>query len=213
MKTHILFDFDGTLVDSAPAILVCFSRVLQKHGLKACRSIDTSLIGPPLRQTLAALVGQSDPVLLDTLSASFKEIYDTEACLETPAYVGCQATLEHLFEQGFNLAIATNKRLFPTQKIITALGWEHLFIEVFASDSHPGCYVDKSGMVASLLHTRAIPSQAAIYIGDTEGDSQAAAANGIDFWPVAWGYGHFDQHDQLLGSPKELLERLLRMQD
>lgn len=209
MKTHILFDFDGTLVDSAPAILACFSRVLQTHGLSACRAIDAGLIGPPLRQTLETLSGRSDPELLDALSASFKDIYDTEACLETPAYAGCQATLERLHEQGFTLAIATNKRLLPTQKIITTLGWDGLFAEVFASDSYPGRYADKTGMIGALLHDAAIAPQAAIYVGDTEHDGLAAAANAVDFWPVAWGYGHFASQEQPLQSPQQLLERLV----
>jgi phosphoglycolate phosphatase len=209
MKTHILFDFDGTLVDSAPAILACFSRVLQAHGLKASRPIDESLIGPPLRQTLETLSGQSGPLLLDALSASFKDIYDTEACLETPAYAGCQASLERLRELGFNLAIATNKRLLPTSKIIAALGWEGLFTEVFASDSYPERYTDKAGMIAALLHDAEIAPQAAIYVGDTEQDGRAAAANDVDFWPVAWGYGRFTSQEQPLHSPQQLLERLV----
>lgn len=151
MKRHVLFDFDGTLVDSAPAILACFARVLKAHGLHAMCPIDASLIGPPLRQTLATLSGSSDAALLDALSASFKDIYDAEACLETAAYEGCQAALEQLRAQGFNLSIATNKRLLPTQRIIAALGWQGLFSEVYASDSYPGRYSDKSGMIAALL--------------------------------------------------------------
>jgi phosphoglycolate phosphatase len=75
-KTHVLFDFDGTLVDSAPAILTTFAQVLQAHGLQACCSIDDSLIGPPLRQTLQTLCGSSDVQLLDTLASSFRDIYD-----------------------------------------------------------------------------------------------------------------------------------------
>lgn len=209
MKTHILFDFDGTLVDSAPAILACFERVLQVHGLQACRTIDASLIGPPLRQTLETLSGCSDPESLDALSASFKDIYDTQACLETPAYPGCQAALERLRERGFALAIATNKRLLPTRRIIAALGWQELFAEVFASDSHPGRYADKSGMIAALLHDGGIAPPTALYVGDTEADGRAAAANAVEFWPVSWGYGRFASQEQPLQSMQQLLERLV----
>lgn len=212
MKTHVLFDFDGTLVDSAPAILTCFSRVLTAHGLQARRDIDDSLIGPPLRQTLETLSGQSNPALLDALSTSFKEIYDGEVCQSTPAYEGCQAALEGLREQGLTLAVATNKRLLPTQKIIAALGWKGLFAEVFASDSHPGHYTDKSGMIGVLLKAGAIAPQAAIYVGDTDHDGHAAAANAVDFWPVAWGYGRFPSQEQPLLNPQQLLERLAQLQ-
>lgn len=208
MKTHILFDFDGTLVDSAPAILNCFERVLQAHGLDACRSIDASLIGPPLRQTLETLSGQSDPAVLDALGASFKDIYDTEACLQTPAYAACQDVLEQLRAQGFTLAIATNKRLLPTRRIIAILGWEVLFAEVFACDSQLQRYRDKSGMIAALLHDFNIAPEAVLYVGDTETDGGAAAANGVAFWPVAWGYGRFSVQEQPLQTMQELLERL-----
>lgn len=209
MKTHILLDFDGTLVDSAPAILNCFERALQAHGLEPCRSIDDSLIGPPLRQTLETLSGQSDPVILDALGGSFKDIYDTEACLQTPAYAACQDVLEQLRAQGFTLAIATNKRLLPTRRIIAALGWEGLFAEVFASDSQPQRYTDKSGMITALLHDFDIAPEAALYVGDTESDGRAAAANGVAFWPVAWGYGRFSEQECPLQTMQELLERLV----
>ena len=208
MKTHILFDFDGTLVDSAPAILSCFTRVLEVHGLSAMTAIDSSLIGPPLRQTLATLSGSDDAALLDALSATFKDVYDSEACLETPAYAGCQQTLERLHEQGFSLSIATNKRLLPTQRILSALGWQGLFGEVLASDSYPTRYKDKAGMIAVLLERCGVASSSAVYIGDTVADGRAAAANAVEFWPVAWGYGHFSTHEQPLISPQQLLQRL-----
>ncbi len=211
MKTHILFDFDGTLVDSAPVILNCFERVLQVHALDACCGIDASLIGPPLRQTLETLSGQSDPAVLDALGASFKDIYDTEACLKTPAYADCQDVLEQLRAEGFILAIATNKRLLPTRRIIAALGWDALFAEVFASDSQPQRYTDKSGMITALLHDFDIAPQAALYVGDTEADGRAAAANGVEFWPVAWGYGCFPEQGQPLRSMRQLLERLVNI--
>ncbi|WP_338744787.1 HAD hydrolase-like protein [Pseudomonas putida] len=210
MKRHVLFDFDGTLVDSAPAILSCFSRVLEVHGLQAMTPIDASLIGPPLRQTLATLSGTDDAALLDALSATFKDVYDSQACLETPAYAGCQQALEQLREQGFILAIATNKRLLPTQRIIAALGWQSLFSEVYASDSYPDRYTDKAGMIAALLADGGIAARSAIYIGDTVADGRAAAANGVEFWPVAWGYGQFASHEQPLLAPQQWLERLVR---
>jgi phosphoglycolate phosphatase len=211
MKTHILFDFDGTLVDSAPAILTTFSEVLRAHGLQACRTVDSSLIGPPLRSTLQALSGKSDPQLLDVLCASFRDIYDDQVCLTTPAYPGWNAVLQALREQGLTLAIATNKRLLPTRRILAALGWEAHFPQVYATDSHPGLFSDKSGMIGALLEALRIPAQAALYLGDTEQDGRAAASNALEFWPVAWGYGRFEASQQPLQSTAQLPERLNRV--
>ncbi|MCR6687147.1 HAD hydrolase-like protein [Pseudoxanthomonas sp.] len=208
MTTHVLFDFDGTLVDSAPAILTCFEQALSAHGLPAFRPIDASLIGPPLRQTLEAVSGCQDPQLIDALAASFRELYDSRVCLQTPAYDGCQHMLHALKARGLRMAIATNKRLAPTRSIIAALGWQDLFVEVMASDSHPGRYAHKAGMIGALLSDLGIEASAAIYVGDTPADGCAAAANGVEFWPVDWGYGRFEPSERPLATPRHLLERL-----
>ncbi|KAF1053176.1 MAG: hypothetical protein GAK43_01553 [Stenotrophomonas maltophilia] len=206
--THILFDFDGTLVDSAPAILATFAQVLAQHQLPACRTVDSSLIGPPLRQTLQTLSGRSEPELLDALSETFRTLYDDQVCLTTPAYPGWTEQLQALRERGLTLAIATNKRLLPTRRILAALGWEDYFSAVYASDSHPGIYTDKAGMIAELMSALQIPPGAAIYLGDTEQDGRAAAANAVAFWPVAWGYGQFAETLAPLTHPEQLAERL-----
>lgn len=208
MKTHIIFDFDGTLVDSAPAILMCFERVLQRHGLEACCAIDESLIGPPLRQTLSTLIGAGDLTLLDALSTSFQEIYDAEVCLLTPSYPDCHEALKQLKDRGLQISIATNKRLEPTRKIIAALGWEGFFNDVLTIDSCPGFYKDKAGMISVILNRQAIPHHQAVYIGDTPQDGIAASANSVEFWPVSWGYGYFGQQEKPLLSVWDLLRRV-----
>lgn len=65
-------------------------------------------------------------------------------------------------------------------------------------------------MIAALLEDGGIAAQSAIYIGDTVADGRAAAANGVEFWPVVWGYGQFASDEQPLPSPQQLLERLVR---
>lgn len=204
-RTHILFDFDGTLVDSAPAILQTFEEVLRAHGISACRSIESSLIGPPLRQTLQILSGTDDAVTLDALSASFREIYDQSVCQTTPAYAGWNEALEQLRGAGLQLRIATNKRLLPTQRILQALGWDRHFSAVYASDSVAGGYADKAAMLAHLLQEQGLDASATLYLGDTLSDAKASAANGIEFHGVSWGYGSFDESYQVSDSPAQFL--------
>lgn len=210
-KSHVLFDFDGTLVDSAPAILTTFAQVLQAYGLQGCRSIDDSLIGPPLRQTLQTLCGSSDAQLLDTLATSFRDIYDGPACLATPAYPGWDDALAALRALGVQLHIATNKRLLPTQRILHARGWSEYFKVVYASDSRPGGFPSKAVMIATLLGEQGIDAQGAIYLGDTEADASAATANAVEFWAVDWGYGEFVGQYPTFDSPAAIVSCLSQM--
>jgi len=73
---HILFDLDGTLIDSAPTILSCFARVLEKRGMHPKCELTHSLIGPPLIETLRRISGIDDPEILQGLADNFKRYYD-----------------------------------------------------------------------------------------------------------------------------------------
>ena len=73
---HILFDLDGTLIDSAPAILASFREAFAQTGIAPVRSIDESIIGPPLLETLQLLSGSQDAALTGRLADAFKASYD-----------------------------------------------------------------------------------------------------------------------------------------
>ena len=111
---HILFDLDGTLIDSAPAILASFRDAFAQTGIAPVRSIDESIIGPPLLETLQLLSGSQDAALTGRLADAFKASYDTEGYKATAAYAGVGALLTSLAGAGLTLSIATNKRIHPT---------------------------------------------------------------------------------------------------
>ncbi|MBV5349668.1 HAD hydrolase-like protein, partial [bacterium] len=64
----IIFDFDGTLIDSAPAILNAFAAALNEKDLTPHTPLNTSIIGPPLKETLIRLSGSDDAELIESLS-------------------------------------------------------------------------------------------------------------------------------------------------
>ena len=210
-KKHLLLDFDGTLVDSAPAILTTFAQVLHANGLQACRSIDQSLIGPPLRQTLQTLCGSNNAQLLDALEISFRDLYDGAACLATPSYPGWDDALAELQALGLQLLIATNKRLLPTQRILRARGWSEYFEVVYASDSRPGGFPSKAVMIATLLEEQGIDPHEAVYLGDTEADASAATVNAVEFWAADWGYGEFAGQYESFERPAAIVSCLSQM--
>lgn len=206
---HLIFDFDGTLVDSAPVILDCLQAALTAQGLPAQTALHVNLIGPPLLETLQRLTGIADHSILQGLAQEFRDIYDRRVAHDTPLYDGMAEVLATLNARGQVLHIATNKRLKPANLILKQLGISHYFAAVYAIDAVQPPYPNKTAMLAALLAEQALPLQATCYIGDRREDGLAAAANGLDFLAATWGYDEWETELpapwQLLRTPAQLL--------
>lgn len=186
---HIIFDLDGTLIDSAPAILASFREAFAKTGVSPMRTIDETIIGPPLKEALQQLAGSSDAALIGALEAAFKDSYDSEGYKATAAFAGVGDLLAELAAAGGTLSIATNKRIHPTRLILEHLGWLGHFTHVYALDLFTPRLPDKAAMIARLLADQGIAKAQAIYIGDRSEDGESADANDLPFIAVTWGYG------------------------
>jgi len=211
---HILFDLDGTLIDSAPAILASFRDAFAQTGITPVRAIDASVIGPPLTETLQLLSGSADPALVARLAEAFKASYDSAGYKATAAYADVGALLAKLAGAGLRLSIATNKRIHPTRLILAHLGWSNFFNHVYALDLFTPRLPDKAAMIARLLADQAIAKDQAIYIGDRSEDGESADANGLPFIAVTWGYGSLNADEMRNGwraaaQPEALAELLL----
>ena len=186
---HIIFDLDGTLIDSAPAILASFRAAFAAAGLTPVVSIDESIIGPPLAETLAQLAGSAEPALIAELTRHFAAVYDSTGYRQTAAYPGIDVMLQRLAAHGARLHIATNKRIAPTRKILAHLGWDGRFDSVYALDLFTPRLPDKAAMIGRLLAERGIAPSDAVYIGDRAEDGHSADANHLPFIAATWGYG------------------------
>jgi phosphoglycolate phosphatase len=211
---HILFDLDGTLIDSAPAILASFRDAFAQADITPARAIDESIIGPPLTETLELLAGSTDPALIARLADAFKASYDSEGYKATAAFAGVGDLLAELAGAGLTLSIATNKRILPTRLILEHLGWREHFGHVYALDLFPTRLPDKAAMIGRLLADQNIPRETAIYIGDRCEDGESADANNLPFIAVTWGYGsllpaEMRQEWRVAPRPKKLAELLL----
>jgi phosphoglycolate phosphatase len=184
----VAFDFDGTLVDSAPGIVRSLVLALEKNSIKPAVPVDEGLIGPPLPVLLARLVGRDDANRLDTLLADFRQCYDGGACLEARIYPGIETALVELRRRGYDLYLATNKPGVPTRQLLEHFGWTSLFCGLYCLDEQAGCD-NKAQMLGRMLKTHGLAPQQTIYVGDTEGDACSAAIHGIPYIHVAWGYG------------------------
>lgn len=193
---HILFDLDGTLIDSAPGILDTFSQILAARSLVPRVALDQRLIGPPLVDTLRMLTGieRGDP-LLDRLGVEFKACYDASICLNAPPYPGVPEMLERLRAHGIVLHIATSKRIVPTRRIVEHMGWSTAFASVNTGDSYAPALKNKAELIGQVIREQHVDVNEAVYVGDTREDGQSAAENGMAFWAAFWGYGQLADHD------------------
>ena len=187
MSKAWIFDFDGTLVHSEAAITQCFQRITQKlapHRLDVAKNV---LIGPPLRQTVAEILGDPEHPLIDEFVSAFIEMHDDDVLNHTTPYPSAHETLTHLYNQGQKMAIATNKRLAPTIKILEHLHWEQFFTSVECSDSE-AVMRDKPQMIEGIIQ-KDNDFKGAYFVGDTVGDGLSANISHTPFIKASYGYG------------------------
>ena len=184
----LVFDLDGTLIDSSRSILAGFAAAFDELGRAPVAALEPGIIGPPLKETLALLAGTEDPAVIEPLAAGFKRHYDTEGYKATEVFPGVPQMLAALAAR-FPLYIATNKRIGPTRSILGHLGWSGHFRDVHALDSFSPPAKNKREMIARVLSTHGLDAARTLYVGDRDEDEHAAAGNGLPFALACWGYG------------------------
>jgi len=200
----ILFDFDGTLIDSARSILAGFELALAREGLQPAVPLAPSLIGPPLPKTLATLAGTEDPTVIAKLAAAYREAYDGGGYRETEVYPGVSTMLEGLAEAQISLHIVTNKRIAPTRLILDHLGWTRWFRGIYALDALEPAAAHKTALVSAVMQRESLAPTRTWMVGDSAEDRRAAEGNGLQFFSATWGYGAAGPDG--LRTPDELLQ-------
>ena len=187
--TTLIFDLDGTLIDSAPDIHAASNTVLAEEGLAPMTLAEVrSFIGrgvPHLVACLLQAAGQ-DPAgpRHAKLVARFAEIYEDAVGLTVP-YPGVVAALEALAAQDHHLGICTNKPLVPAQAVLRHLRLDRFFTVINGGDSHPLKKPDPAPLLATLA---ALGNGPALYIGDSEVDAECAHRAGLTFLLFTEGY-------------------------
>ena len=187
MSKAWIFDFDGTLVHSETLISQCFESITKKlapHRLDVAKNV---LIGPPISQTVAEILADPEHPLIDEFVSAFIRMHDDVVLQHTTPYPSVHETLTNLHNQGQKMAIATNKRLAPTTKILQHFGWDPFFLSVECSDSE-AVMRDKHQMIKTIVE-KDVSFKDAYFVGDTVGDGLSANSSKLPFIKANYGYG------------------------
>lgn len=186
-KGAIVFDLDGTLIDSAPDLHAALNKVLAAEGAAPVSLAQTrGFIGhgiPNLVNAARHERGLAPSRQPEMTIAMYHHYMQAPATLSRP-YPGVIACLEDLRAAGHPLGLCTNKALAPTQMILKALDLEKFFPVVIAGDS----MVEKKPDPAPLLAAFAPLGEPFLYVGDSEVDAETAQAAAIPFALHTEGY-------------------------
>ena len=186
---HVIFDLDGTLIDSVPGIAWSVDVALRSCGLPPAQRDLGPFIGPPVRDILAAVSGVTERGLLDALERNFRYSYDSEGWRRTACYAGVREMLHELFSSVGDLWVLTNKPALVTGRILGELELDGFFREVACRDSRLPCFASKAEVLIDLLQRNRIGRAECLMVGDTVEDWRVAEEAGVSCAIVAHGYG------------------------
>jgi phosphoglycolate phosphatase len=184
----ILFDLDGTLVDSEPGVVASFEAALLTLGHRPQGLDVRALIGPPLEETMGLVLGRFGDDRVDEAVLAYRAHYGSTGFLATTVYPGVVDMLERLRALDARLYVATSKRTVFARPILESLGLIGMFSAVHGSE--PGGAMDhKAELIADLLARHALEADRCLMVGDRRQDVAGAQANGVAALGVLWGYG------------------------
>jgi len=186
---NIIFDFDGTLVNSKSGVVRTFQKVVEELvSRKAKEKEIIQLSGKPLVQIISILLHTNDKVLIKKGSDLFREYYSKEGIYQNIVYLGIKEMLELFKNQHCQLFVVSNKIEPFIIKILEQHDLKKYFIHVIGT-SGTDIQSKKSDLVKSILTDCKLNRKETVMVGDTENDIMAARKNLIYSIGITWGYG------------------------
>jgi phosphoglycolate phosphatase len=188
----VIFDVDGTLVDSQGEIMAAMTAAFDAEGLVApTRAAVLAIVGLSLPQAFARLVPAVGAVVQDRLTVAYKAAYNDRrlrmgAAAGGPLYPGAREAIAALQAGGWTLAVATGKSQRGLRAVLEGHGLTGVFASLQTADDHPS--KPDPGMVRACLAATGIPADRAVMVGDTTFDMTMGRAAGVATVGVNWGY-------------------------
>ena len=188
----VVFDLDGTLVDTAPDLQAHVNAVLGELGRPELELEDVRrMVGDGARTLLCrgleASGGVPEGIDLDQLYGRFLERYTADPARRSTVNDGVAPVLRALAARSVRLGVCTNKAQAPTDRLLAALGLDRFFAAVVGGDAVPA-KKPAAGHLAAVLERLGAPPARAAMVGDSGHDLAAARALGMPCILVSFGY-------------------------
>ncbi|MFI5395919.1 MAG: HAD family hydrolase [Candidatus Binatia bacterium] len=186
---HIVFDLDGTLIDSRADLAQAINHVRRALGLlELSLGVVTGYIGEGARILVKRSLGPAHADRLEEGLTLFMQYYGVHLLEHTQLYPGIAKMLSALAQHGAGLSVLSNKPEAMSRTILDGLGILSLFAVVLGGDSFPARKPDPAGLTYLRTLIGTAPERLLV-VGDSRIDLDTARAGGIDFCGVAWGFG------------------------
>jgi phosphoglycolate phosphatase len=209
MISNILFDLDGTLTDPKEGITRCIQFSLSRLGRETPPADDLLwCIGPPLRDSFAHLLGNTDKALLDLALHNYRERFSEIGIYENFVYPDTVRSLQQIRASGYRLFLATSKPTVFAARILDHFNLTRFFDGIHGSEID-GRLSDKADLVAHILKTWDLDPRSSLMVGDRLHDVIGGRKNGTMTASVTYGYGTRDEIDEakpdfIFDSPSEM---------
>lgn len=182
----ILFDVDGTLIDSAPGILHTLEEVFQKMGVDTTGVNLRRYLGPPLRRSFGEHF--TDPAKIEQATELYRVSYHEKGSHECEPYPGAIEMLRRLKQAGYVLCTATSK---PTEVVTPILEEKGLagFFDFIGGASMDESRDTKTDVVRYVLAQPCVQGKRVLMVGDRNDDMRGAADCRLDAAAALYGYG------------------------
>lgn len=185
----VLFDLDGTLVDTAPDLGYALNLQRGRHGLAP---LADAVIRPQASHGARGLLGLGfgigpDDAKFPAMREEFLELYAANICRHSQPFPGIPGLLDALEARGLKWGVVTNKPARFTEPLLSILDLAERAACIVSGDTCPQPKPHPAPMLAAAELCGAAPA-ACLYLGDAERDIEAARAAGMPALIAAWGY-------------------------